>query len=207
MDLKTGLSSLWLIACSFTTILYAQQPTFTKVYYDVSGRAQAYSIVKTFDQNYLIAGEKDYSAMVMKVNPSGDILWSRKIGNSVGSHFNCIAPSHDSCFVLAGATAAPGPGEYIYVVKVTSGGDTLWTKVINMAQSVYTLSVQETTDHGFILAGYRYREIAPYSGIVVIKLDEAGNILWTKVLTADGYTNSFGYGIKQTPDGGYIVSG
>ena len=54
-------NSLMLAACllfpCLSMIVHAQQSTFTRVFYDPSGAAQAYTVVKTIDQHFLIAGE------------------------------------------------------------------------------------------------------------------------------------------------------
>ena len=48
----------------------AQQPLFSKVFYDNQGSAQAYAMAKTTDGNFLIAGEKDSEGLVIKMNPA-----------------------------------------------------------------------------------------------------------------------------------------
>ena len=198
-----------LLFCGLTSIMNAQQTIFTKVYYDLSGAAQAYSLVKTFDQNYLIAGEKDSQPMVMKVDQTGNVLWIKKIWGIYDFRFTCIAATHDSCFILAGVTpVSTGVENRIICVKITSDGDTLWTKEINLGVSfmVHSPSVQQTNDHGFILTGYLSHPVTFKSQIYVIKLDLTGNIIWSEFLSS-GTWSDFAFTVKQTPDSGYILAG
>ena len=74
-----------------SSLVNAQQSTFAKVYYDLAGAVQSYAMVRTFDQNYMIAGEKDSQALAMKIDPSGNILWGKMFGGWTGSRFNSLA--------------------------------------------------------------------------------------------------------------------
>ena len=207
MKTKVAFLSVSLIFNCFASIVNAQQSTFTRVYYDLSGAAQGYSVLKTFDRNYLIAGEKDNRALVMKVDTAGNILWNKIIGSFNDTRFNAMTGTSDSCIVLAGYTPDTSNGGYdIFCVKITLAGDTLWTRAVEMGQSAVAISVQQTSDHGVILAGHLDQDFPPYSRIVVVKLDASGNLLWGKILSI-GNESNYASSIKQTMDGGYIVTG
>ncbi|MEI6683611.1 MAG: T9SS type A sorting domain-containing protein [Bacteroidota bacterium] len=197
--------SLLLLVCA--TITEAQPTTFSKVFYDPNGSAQSYAMVQTFDHYFMIAGEKDNQPMVMKMDVNGSILWSKKIGGSYDSRFTAITATHDSCFILTGTTPVnPGVENRIICVKITSLGDTVWTRELNMGSSTISAVVQETSDHGSILAGYVTEAVTLISHSFVLKLDPSGNIAWSTVLNA-GAKSDFAYAVRQTPDGGYMVAG
>ncbi|MEI7662112.1 MAG: T9SS type A sorting domain-containing protein [Bacteroidota bacterium] len=208
MKNHSGFSALILLFCCLATVVNAQQNTFAKVYYDISGATQANALVRTFDQNYLVAGSKDNVASVMKVDMSGNIVWTRKYGTASGSHFGCIIPTYQLNFMTAGTTTIPGTGgnNNIFCAEINHAGDTLWTRVIDMGQTVTVFSAQETSDHGFILAGYLGGGALPASHILVVKLDLNGYLQWSSILDS-GNENNFGYSVKETTDSGYIVSG
>ncbi len=207
MKAKYGILAACVFLYCFTAELKAQQPTFTKVFYDPYGSAQGYSVIKTFDQNYLIAGEKDNKALVLKVNTAGNIVWDTKIGSADYTRFTCISNTNDSCFMLCGSTPGSILGGFnIFVVKITSAGDTLWTRILDMGNSAIPFDIQQTSDDGFVIAGSLSLATAPYSKIVVVKLNNSGNIVWCNFLSA-GNETTYASSIRQTSDGGFILTG
>lgn len=81
-------------------------------------------------------------------------------------------------------------------------------KVFEANENIYGSFVQQTKDGGYILCG------GNDSLIHLIKTDASGNISWRKVITdtvhfGSGYYKKSGAArcIKETSDGGYIISG
>jgi uncharacterized delta-60 repeat protein len=66
-------------------------------------------------------------------------------------------------------------------------------------------SIQQTSDGGYIVAGYTNSFGAGYSDFYIIKLDASGNKVWKK--TYGGSSDDWARSIQQTSDGGYIVAG
>ena len=94
------------------------------------GSAQAYAMTKTPDGNFMIAGEKDYEGLVIKMDPAGGIIWAKKYGNSTSESFNDIAATNDGGFVMAGKCLF-GTHLAFLIVKITAGGDTVWSKAFD----------------------------------------------------------------------------
>ena len=194
-------------AVSILLNAHAQENTFAKVFYDNNGAAQAYTIIKTSDNNYMVAGVKDGAGLLIKMDPSGNFLMQKKYESTGENRFNTVIETRDSGFVMAGFHKDnSGSFQYVFVVKVSSEGDTLWSKTINNGFWCYGMSVQETFDNGFIVTGYTYQTPGPSTIIIVDKLDQNGNLSWSKTITCGNHHN-FGYPIRQTPDSGYIIGG
>jgi len=66
-------------------------------------------------------------------------------------------------------------------------------------------SVQQTTDGGYIVAGYADFYGGGNDDVYLIKTDSLGDTLWTRTFGGDG--NDQGYSVQQTDDEGYIVTG
>ena len=69
----------------------------------------------------------------------------------------------------------------------------------------YMGNVQQTNDSGYVIIGTTKSYGAGDEDIYVIKVNAQGTIQWTK--TYGGLYMEEGYNIKQTKDGGYILSG
>jgi hypothetical protein len=67
------------------------------------------------------------------------------------------------------------------------------------------LSIIQTTDGGFAVAGSTSSFGAGGSDMYILKLNAAGTLLWSK--TVGGPNDEKAYSIIQTPDGGYAVAG
>jgi len=188
----------------FNFALIAQQPTFTSVFWYPNSSALGYAIVKTFDSNYLVAGERDNQGLVFKMNSAGNIVWAKRL--SFPGNFTMltrIIPTHDSCFFAIGNMN----GDNIVCVKITESGDTLWSKSIDLDVQDYAFSVCQNYDRGYLIAGYSSETpMASSSKMTIIKLDSMGNLQWTNRLVIGSFSNQ-AYSIRQTPDSGSVIIG
>lgn len=66
------------------------------------------------------------------------------------------------------------------------------------------MSIQQTSDGGYILAGYT-ESFGDNFDAWLIKTDTEGNEQWNK--TFGGIKDDFTYEVQQTRDGGYILVG
>ena len=92
--------------------------------------------------------------------------------------------------ITAAAMAQPAP-------------DTLWTKRYGGTHSDRIRDLQQTSDGGYILAGYSL-SYSPETCYWVLRTDDRGDTLWTRVFGPmdDTYTPH----IRQTADGGFIMA-
>lgn len=151
------------------------------------------------------AGRQLLSSVVAQ---APDTLWTR-IHRGEGSRGGrSIRLTNDEKYIITG---------YIdykpCLVKMDEEGNVLWTRTYCGEEEfprIIGYSVEQTLDNGYIvLASYRQDWNPPeYYGkadIYLIKADEKGNLLWMK--TYGGKNDDFGYSLKQTLDGGYIIAG
>jgi hypothetical protein len=143
------------------------------------------SIQQTQDGGYIATGfTSSYGAgswdiFILKMNASGDTLWTRIFG---GVNTDCgysIQQTTDGGYIVAGNTISFGTGSWeAYIVKMNASGDTLWTKTYGGVNFECGYSIQQTTDGGYIVAGSTnsYGSGTPnYNNVYLIKMDASGN--------------------------------
>ncbi len=120
-----------------------------------------------------------------------------------GNGFACLQTS-DEGYIIGGYTATFGSSD-AYLIKTDVNGDTSWTKTFGGSGADAGWSIDQTSDGGYIIAGYSNSFGAGNDDVYLIKTDMNGDTVWTK--TYGGTNNERGNYIKQTSDGGYIITG
>ncbi|MDR1874277.1 MAG: hypothetical protein LBQ90_04585, partial [Synergistaceae bacterium] len=194
----------------------------------------AYSIQQTRDGGYVVAGytssaDGDVSGFqggwsdcwVVKLNATGSIEWQKAFGGSDFDTVTSIQQTIDGGYIVAGNTVSTdgdvssfhGKGKRnIWVVKLNAKGSIEWQKTPGGSRWSDASSIQQTTDSGYIVAGYTSSADGDVSGFQggwsdcwMVKLNAKGSIEWQKAL--GGSDRDEARSIQQTADGGYIVAG
>ena len=146
-----------------------------------------------------------------KTNESGSILWVNSIiKHNVDVGYR-IKQTYDNGYIIVGRTNSlpgiSGPFPYnAYIVKTNSTGDSLWTRNFGrLNENDYAFDVIETSDSNFVVAGYGTNVGIYGSQVFLIKLKPNGDVIWTKYLGM--YEHEYGYGIAETFDNNYIITG
>src|SRR5205823_392934 len=142
----------------------------------------------------------------IKADSIGDTLWTRTFGGPSFDFIHGIHQTSDGGYILTGHTYSFSAGEPdVYLIRTDSSGDSLWTKTFGGLGFDDGVSVQQTTDGGYIIVGVT-NLFTPDSGdVYLMKTDSSGNVLWTR--TYGGTGNDIGYSVQQNADGGYIIAG
>jgi hypothetical protein len=83
--------------------------------------------------------------------------------------------------------------------------DTLWTKTYGSVLADQGVSVQVTSDEGYIIAGSTFIAGGGGHNYYLIKTDSLGDTVWTNTYGGPGYDCA--QSVRQTDDGGYLVVG
>jgi hypothetical protein len=141
-----------------------------------------------------------------------DTLWTRTYGTDEPDEAFGAVALEDGGFVFAGISGDPlQDEERVYVVRVDSFGDTLWTKRFGEFRSVPgrggrywgAYSVCRAADGGFALTGYSefLGDLSIY--VFLLKMNIDGDSLWTRAYMHEGW----GSRVVATADGGFAVAG
>ncbi|RKZ29002.1 hypothetical protein DRQ36_09570, partial [bacterium] len=115
---------------------------------------------------------------------------------------------------VSGHHGTPGDSTDYWIVKLDSTGEIDWQRSLGGSDWDEAYSIQQTSDGGFIVAGFSLSNNGDVSGhhgstdypdYWVVKLNSAGNIEWQKCLGGSDWDGAAS--IQQTSDGGFIVAG
>ncbi len=162
---------------------------------------------------------RDY--WIVKLDTAGDLQWQKSLGGNGGDLVSSINVTTDGGFIVSGKSDSTSGdvtgnhgGDDAWIVKLDSAGTIEWQKSLGGTSSDAILSVRQTSDGGYAMAGSSNSNDGDVSGhhgtssttdYWVVKLLADGNIDWQKSFGGTG--NDGGNGILQNSDGGYFVSG
>jgi hypothetical protein len=167
--------------------------------------------LQTADSGFVALGGIDSSGSgpggiwLVKTDTRGDLLWSRVYAGS-DNGANMVEQTADGGYVMTGLASYYGPnGGDVLIIRTDSVGDTLWTRTYGGPGLDAGQSIQQTSDHGYVIAALTMSFDARNQKIWIIKTDSLGDTLWTRFFGGDSISSSAW--AQQTTDGGYFVAG
>ena len=169
-------------------------------------------VINTNDGGYIIAGNTAgftsplSDVWIIKTNSFGDTLWSKYYGGSSFDWCTDIQQTADGGIIVTGFTDSFGSGGTdVWLFKIDETGNIVWDKVWGGTDNEENYSVSQTDDGGYIIAGLTQSIGVGWSDGWLIKTNSLGDTLWTKTFEIFGQDKLTS--VKQTDDGGYILSG
>ncbi len=150
------------------------------------------------------------------------IIWQNTIGGSDTDFSTVFEATADGGYILGGYSTSNISGDKtensngqidIWIVKIDGSGNIMWQNTIGGAGDDFLISMQQTTDGGYIvgagsdsnISGDKTENSRGGLDYWILKLDASGNITWQK--TYGGNQPEFDTYIVETTDGGYFVGG
>ncbi len=172
----------------------------------------AYSIIQTTDGGYALAGYTSSfgvagsDMLIVKLDSGGNLKWAKTVGGPYYDGATCIIQTTDGGYAVAGYYYYLGSEYYdFYIVKLDIGGGLQWTRTVGGPGQDVAWSIKQTTDGGYITAGFSDSSSGGYHDCYFVKLGPTGDIQWTR--TVGGGDDDYASSIIQTPDGGYAAAG
>jgi hypothetical protein len=168
-----------------------------------TGSETAHCIIACTDGNYLIVGlttsddfdvELNQGAIdywALKINDSGDIIWSKSFGSSATDIPYDVIETSDNAYVIAGytngyngdVTANYGNADY-WVVKISNDGEIIWENSFGGSDTDIAHDIIESSTGNLFCIGETYSDdglIPDSEGFIdtwIVKLDPiSGNLL------------------------------
>jgi hypothetical protein len=184
---------------------------WTRTYGGTSGDA-GNAVALTNDGGYIITGYTwSYGAgnadvYLVKTDAAGDTVWTRAYGGTSGDEGYSVQQTYDGGYIVAGTTNSFGAGiADVYLIKTNASGDTVWTRTYGGTSNDEGYSVLQTSDSGYVIAGYTSSFGAGNQDVYLIKTNAAGGVVWAK--TYGGSLRDWGNSVVQVAGGGYMITG
>lgn len=204
-----------------------------------SGLDQLYAVYQTKDGGYILGGHStsgktgdksnankgaylDY--WIVKLDADGNKQWDNNFGTTgfVINEFHDLRQTADGGYIIGGMSDGAMSGDKsenskggndFWVLKLDATGNKVWDKTIGGSGSDNFVSLVQTTDGGYLLAGY---SDSPVSGdkteaskgtfdYWIVKLSADGAKSWDKTIGSSA-SETLG-DLALTADGGFLLGG
>jgi predicted secreted protein len=166
----------------------------------------------TSDGGYAIVGGTrtftwgNYDLYLILTDSLGDTLWTRHYGSVYDDYGYSLHQTFDSVFIVCGYARSFGSeADDMYLLKTTSYGGTFFQKTYGGPFPDRGYSVRQTSDSCYIVVGFTHASGEMDGDVYLVKIDPSGHVLWSQEY--GGAYDDEGWSVKQTSDGGYVVTG
>ncbi len=136
---------------------------------------------------------------------SPDTIWT-KFFTTPGDDYGYYAEqTDDGGYILIG-TQNPSGRDDIWLIKTDENGTAEWTKLYGSYNWDYGECVHQTSDGGYVIFGYTDEFYPAYYNGWLLKTDQYGDTLWSKVYTGEMY-HFIKSGLELPVGNGYVFTG
>jgi hypothetical protein len=172
-------------------------------YVTLSG-SEGWSIIETSDRGFVVAGtanDTNTSGHIAKTDEFLNIEWQKRYGGTGSSHFHSVRQVNTGELFVAGHSTSFGTGDFdIWLLKLTSSGDSLWSRFYGTPDWDFTIDMIPVSTGGFLITGYVYEQSA-----YLIRINGQGDTLWSRIYGGTAVDRS--YSTSELSDGTFIVAG
>lgn len=153
-----------------------------------------------------------------KIDAGGNLEWRRYFGGTNNDRAHAVVEAHTGGFVLAGFSESEdfdisnSKGSYdFWVVRISNEGDLLWEKSYGGSGIEVSYDIAATADGAYVVVGNTFStdgDIGRNNGesdIWMIKINEAGDLLWERNFGGSGFDSA--QGVSLCADGGFVIAG
>ena len=157
-------------------------------------------------QIQLVASDGNASSepTVQDINAVAAFL--KTYGGNRAEHAYSVVQTMDGGYAICGSTNSFGAGNNdVFLVRTDPLGNELWQKTFGSNEDETALTIIETLDNGFLLAGWNGIAVNNSTDILLIRTDSSGNKLWEQHYGGNGRETA--YAVTATADGHFILAG
>lgn len=153
------------------------------------------SMKATADGNYIFTGSthgRDKNNELIKMKADGTQLWSKTL--STDDSYSFAAQTPDGGYTVVGTRTVTRGNEVSYntvVIKTDGNGSEQWQKVLDGEGIAFANNAVIEQD-GIAMAGIKRGNCLDCDSVMVVKLDNTGNVVWKNVVIAALNNNGWG---------------
>ncbi len=151
--------------------------------YGGTGNEWAYYVQQTSDGGYIILGRTtsfgagSADILLIKTDANGNVQWAKTYGGTGDEWSHYVRQTPDGGYMVVVWTWSFGAGgSDILLIKTDANGNVQWAKTYGGTGNEGSRSVRQTSDGGYILAGWTTSFGAGGADIFLIKTDANGDI-------------------------------
>jgi len=145
---------------------------------------RGYCVQQTTDGGFAVVGftcppgsTSRADICAVRTDAVGRLMWARTYGGTQCDDGRSIVQTTDGGFAIAGYTASFGAGGLdVYLIRIDSCGDTLWTRTFGGYYGELGYGVQLASDGGFVIVGNSDTPGVNWTDALLIKTDSLGNV-------------------------------
>ncbi|MAQ69674.1 MAG: hypothetical protein CMD23_01090 [Flavobacteriales bacterium] len=190
--------------------------------FEESFNDRAMFVQQTTDGGYIMTGctsvinslgNATTDIYLAKINANGEQQWSQIFGGPGNDKAHCVQQTTDGGYIITGEDEEdiynPANDFWVantdvYLIKTNELGQEEWAQRFGEAGNDGGRSVQQTSDGGYIIAGYVAPGENQNSNIYLLKTNDNGEEQWSQ--TFGGAGDETAQSVQQTSDGGYIIA-
>ncbi len=201
----------YLLLLSFTLNVLGQGPAQQWAHtFNVLGTDEAYKAITLTDGSILVAGSADTDGFLMKLDSSGNRLWTHTYGGDDWDEVRGFTVKQDgSGYILVGFTrsySTNGDNDLWIIETDTSGNELRFWHY--GAESMYdnAYDIDPTSDGGYIVIGDQQISTLDDWDVYLLKLDAELNLEWSATIGSENIRER-AYSIEEMIDGGFMITG
>ena len=141
-------------------------------------------IVRNSDGTFILGGGTDdlsglggNDGYIVKTDTGGTQIWAKIYGGTDQDDFHRIEATTDGGFIASGTSRSSGPLEpNMWLMKTDANGDSTWSRTLGGTNHDHGYSGMQTSDGGYIMAGYSSSFGFAGENAYVVKLNGSGNL-------------------------------
>jgi len=144
--------------------------------------------------------------LIVKLNSIGDTIWSKTYGGENNDFGKNIISTSDGNILFSAKTESFGATSFgdIYLAKINTDGDTLWTNTYPDQDQEIPFHLLETQNNQYLITGTNQDSSSPRE-VYLLRVNENGEQLWDKKIGPA--TNKWGLCSIELSNGNLMTCG